>query len=120
VLPHGAAPSAATVAGLQALLATRHGPGLRLEIAAPLPWGEESRPPPVPPGARPVLLVDLTATPEAEVHGRLLQALAGARPLVVADETAFVQRFGRGERLLQRQAAWRALVAPGELLSGTL
>lgn len=120
VLPHGAAPSAATLAGLQALLATRFGPGLRLEVAAPLPWGDEARPPPVPPGARAVLLVDLAATPEAEVHGRLLQALAAARPLVVADEAEFVRRFGRGARLLQRQAAWRALVAPGELLCRAL
>lgn len=120
VLPHGAAPSDATVAGLHALLATRHGPGLHIDVAPPLPWGEETRPPPVPPGARPVLLVDLAATPEAEVHGRLLQALAAHRPLVVADESGFVRRFGRGERLLQRQAAWRALVAPGELLCGAL
>lgn len=120
VLPHGAPPSAATVAGLQALLATRHGPGLRIEVAPPLPWGDEAHPPPVPSGARPVLLVDLAATPEAEVHGRLLQALTGRQPLVVADETAFIRRFGRGERLLQRQAVWRALVAPGELLCAAL
>jgi hypothetical protein len=120
VLPHGAAPTPAALAGLQALLALRHGPGVRLMVSAPLPWGDEDHPPPVPPGCRPLVLVDLAATPEDEVHGRLLRALAPARPLVVADESTFVQRFGRGERLLQRQAAWRALVAPGEVVCGAL
>lgn len=120
VLPLGQAPAPQAVAALQALLALRFGTGVQLQIAPPLAWGDEDRPPPVPAGARAVLLVDLATTPEAEVQGRLLQALAGARPLVVADETGFVQRFGRGERLLQRQAAWRALVAPGELICGAL
>jgi hypothetical protein len=54
--------------------------------------------------------VDLATTPEAEVHGRLLQALGASSPLVLADEHAFVQRFGRAERLEQRRQAWRALL----------
>jgi hypothetical protein len=119
VLPHGAAPTPATITGLQALLALRHGPGVQLIVSAPLPWGEEDHPPPVPPGCRPLLLVDLAATPEDEVHGRLLRALAPARPLVVANESAFVRRFGRGERLLQRQAAWRALVGSFLILNAS-
>lgn len=116
VLPLGVAPAPRVIAGLQALLARRFGAGAQLQIAAPLAWGDEDRPPPVPAGARAVLLVDLATTPEAEVHGRLLQALASARPLVVADEAGFVQRFGRGERLDQRLAAWRALAGPVDML----
>lgn len=116
VLPLGVAPDARVIAGLQALLARRFGAGAQLQIAAPLAWGDEDRPPPVPPGARAVLLVDLASTPEAEVHGRLLQALVSARPLVVADAAGFVQRFGRGDRLAQRLAAWRALAGPIDML----
>jgi hypothetical protein len=116
VLPLGIAPEARVVAGLQALLARRFGAGSQLQVAAPLAWGDEDRPPAVPSGARAVLLVDLATTPEAEVHGRLLQALAAARPLVVADEAGFVQRFGRGERLAQRLAAWRALAGAVDML----
>lgn len=73
-----------------------------------------------PPGARAVLLVDLAATPEAEVQGRLLQALAAADPIVVADHSGFVRRFGHGERLAQREAAWRALVGAQPFVSVAL
>lgn len=70
---------------------------------------------------RPTLLLarfDLSATPEAEVHGRWLRALqtatakAGApRFVLVVEESAFAQRFGQTapERIEQRRAAWQAL-----------
>jgi hypothetical protein len=70
---------------------------------------------------RPTLLLarfDLSATPEAEVHGRWLRALqtatrqAGApRGVLVVEESGFVQRFGQTtpERIAQRRAAWQAL-----------
>jgi hypothetical protein len=70
---------------------------------------------------RPTLLLarfDLSATPEAEVHGRWLRALqtatrqAGApRGVLVVEESGFVQRFGQTapERIEQRRAAWQAL-----------
>jgi hypothetical protein len=70
---------------------------------------------------RPTLLLarfDLSATPEAEVHGRWLRALqtamrqAGApRGVLVVEESGFVQRFGQTapERIDQRRAAWQAL-----------
>jgi hypothetical protein len=116
-LPLGQAPTPQAALGLRALLARVWGDGLILSIAAPLPWGEESSPPPMPNGARAVLLVDLASTPEAEVHGRLLQALQAADPLVIADEAGFVRRFGRGDRLAQRQGAWRALLGATPFVS---
>jgi hypothetical protein len=116
VLPLGVAPAPRVLDRLQALLARRFGAGTQMQVSAPLAWGDEDRPPPVPDGARAVLLVDLATTPEAEVHGRLLQALAGSQPLVVADEAGFVQIFGRGERLAQRLAAWRALAGAVDML----
>lgn len=120
VLPHGAAPSSAAAAGLRAMLAAGFGAGVPVQWAEPLPWGDEDTPPTPPPGARAVLLVDLAATPEAEVQGRLLQALAAADPVVVADHGGFVRRFGTGERLAQREAAWRALVGRQPLVSVAL
>jgi Protein of unknown function (DUF2868) len=72
---------------------------------------------------RPTLLlacVDLSATPETEVHGRWLRALqmaaakAGApRCVLVVEESGFVQRFGQSapERTVQRHAAWQALAS---------
>lgn len=120
VLPHGAAPSSAAAAGLRAMLAAGFGAGVPVQWAEPLPWGDEDTPPAPPPGARAVLLVDLAATPEAEVQGRLLQALAVAAPIVVADHAGFVRRFGTGERLAQRQAAWRALVGAQPFVSVAL
>lgn len=110
VLPHGAAPSPQAAAGLRAMLAAGFGDAVAVHWAAPLAWGDEETPPAPPAGARAVLLVDLAATPEAEVQGRLLQALATADPIVVADRSGFVRRFGTGERLAQRESAWRALL----------
>jgi hypothetical protein len=57
------------------------------------------------------VLVDLSATPEPDVHGRLLAAVAagGAVPLLLVDEGPFLRRFGAGARRDERVAAWRAL-----------
>ncbi len=120
VLPHGAPPAPAAAAGLRALLTAGFGPAVPVHWAEALPWGDEDRPPAPPPGARAVLLVDLAATPEAEVQGRLLQALAAADPIVVADHAGFVRRFGHGERLAQREAAWRALLGARPFVSVAL
>jgi hypothetical protein len=108
VLPHARSPQPAAVLGLRALLARVWGDVLVLQIAAPLPHGDEDRPPAAPAGSRALLLVDLTATPEIEVHGRLVAALAaaGTPALLLVDEAAFVRRFGAGQRLEQRRAAW--------------
>ncbi|RVT52298.1 DUF2868 domain-containing protein [Rubrivivax albus] len=120
VLSHGAAPTSAAAAGLRAMLAAGFGATVPVQWADPLHWGDEDQPPTPPPGARAVLLVDLAATPEAEVQGRLLQALAAADPVVVADHSGFVRRFGHGERLAQREAAWRALVGAQPFVSVAL
>ena len=65
-----------------------------------------------------VALFALTATPERETHGALLQALADQLPattplLVMLDESGFLARFvGQDgvERRTQRRAAWSALL----------
>jgi hypothetical protein len=117
VLPHATPARAAAALGLRSLLARVLGDAVQLQVAAPVAYGAEevAALPAAPPGlALRLLLVDLGATPEAEVHGRLLQALA-AQPaqaplLLLADESAFARRFGElPERLAQRRHAWQQL-----------
>jgi len=115
-------------AARQAVLAQRvdqlWGPGVQLQLQASLPMGAEDAlaqhlPPTLP--ATVVLLFALTATPERETHGALLQALAVLRgggappPEVMVDESGFRQRLAGAqldERLAQRRAAWQALLQP--------
>jgi hypothetical protein len=112
VLPHGAPPSAQAALGLRALLARVFGEGVELRMAAATPYGNEDQPPPPEPGATlQLVLCDLAATPEPEVHGRLLELLR-SRPapvLVVADTSAWRARFAAlPQRVAEREAAWRA------------
>jgi hypothetical protein len=71
-----------------------------------------------PPGCTAVLLlVDLATTPEAEVHGRLLDSLARAAPqarrLLLVDEAGYQRRLGAGDpRLAERRRAWQQLAEP--------
>jgi hypothetical protein len=112
VLPHGAPPSAQAALGLRALLARVFGEGVELRMAAATPYGNEDQPPPPEPGATlQLMLCDLAATPEPEVHGHLFEMLR-SRPglvLVVADTSAWRARFAAlPQRVAEREAAWRA------------
>lgn len=93
------------------------GDGVQLEVAEPLRYGEEdvvARCTP-PPGTTLVLLaVDLASTPEPDVHGRWLDAMAAAAPaqrrVLVADADAMAARSAHAlERLAERRAAWQRL-----------
>jgi Protein of unknown function (DUF2868) len=119
VLPHGAAPSPQATLALQAWLVAAHGAGTRLQVAAATAYGQEDEAarisPPAGTTAR-VLLLDLNTTPEADTHGRWLQALHTAAPtlplLLLADEAGFVARFAHlPARLAERRAAWQAMAA---------
>ncbi len=118
VLPHGSDLPAAAALGLHALATAVWGETARLAVAPTVRYGEEDE------GAAKALAngpatlraicVDLATTPEAEVHGRLLATLqaSGVQQLVIADETAWRQRFGAlPGRLVERQAAWQDLAA---------
>ncbi len=101
---------------LHAALADDWGPGLALELLATIDTEA-----PIP--ARPALpLFAMTATPEADTHGRLLRRWPGVRPpgaeglppLVLVDESGFRKRLAAADlatRLAQRRAAWEALLA---------
>jgi hypothetical protein len=132
VLAYSYALDAPRQARLPRLLAAQFGPGAQLRFQA-LPMGAEDDLPrwlaavagtagATTAGAAPagavVVLFALTATPERETHGALLQALAVQLPaatprVVMLDESGFRARFvGRdgAERLAQRRAAWSALL----------
>lgn len=117
LLPHAAPVPAATALAVQQLLATLSAGRSQLQLAEPLPYGSEDDGPRCtpPPGTTLVLVaVDFGATPEAEVHGRLLDTLAAhaptARRVLLADPAAFAQRMGHApERVAERRAAWQAL-----------
>ena len=117
VWAHAAAPGAQAALGLRALLARALGEEVQLTLAPVTPFGDEERMVQGVPAADlalRVVLVDLSATPEGQAQGRLLQALqaSAAQPplLLVADEAAFRRRFaGLPERLAERRRAWQKL-----------
>lgn len=116
VCPHAAAPGAAAALGLRALLAREFGDAVQMQIAEPTRVGDEELAARAVAGTPPgllIALVDLGATPEAESHGRFVEALKHAAPgatlLLVADEAGFVRRFGTlPGRVEERRTAWRA------------
>jgi Protein of unknown function (DUF2868) len=114
VVPHGAPPSAQATLSLREWLLAALGPGLQLNVAAATAYGDEDGAV-APLGATTlrIMLVELSSTPEADSHGRLLQTLRTAAPalplLLLADEAAFAQRFAHlPARLAERRAAWSA------------
>ena len=113
VVPYASPPHAQAAPGLRALLAPALEDGLQLQIAPTLPFGAEDEAgarPALPPGTTlAVALFDLTATPQAENHGRFAQQLAAeASTILLIDEAAFRRRFGgESARLAQRRDAWR-------------
>jgi hypothetical protein len=92
------------------------GDGLRLQVAPTVAYGSEESPAETAAdGAWRIALFELGATPEPESHGRLLQALAAdgaSAPVMLVDESAFVQRFGASSpRRAERRQAWQAAAA---------
>jgi len=116
VWPHARTPDASALSALRALLTRVLGDGVRLHIAPTVAYGSEEAPAETAADAAGrIALFDFGATPEPESQGRLLQALAapGADPpVLLVDESAFVQRFGAGSpRRAERRQAWQALAA---------
>ena len=122
VLPYSYRLGAPQQAGLAAALTEALGPRVQPQLAEPLPLGAEDKFPQGLPAALAdtvVALFALTATPEREVHGVFLRALARLLPArctlhVVVDESGFRQRFAAtadgARRLAQRREAWQQLL----------
>ncbi len=117
VLPYAKQPDAHAVEALRALLAQALGKDVQVRVGEGIDFGAEDDATPAhlaPQGTTHALLwFDMTATPEAEHHGRIAAALAGATAggalaLLLVDETAFAQRFGgMVQRSVERRAAWQ-------------
>lgn len=104
-------------APLRTALAPRLGNDVELQVAPPAaPDDDDAALPAADAGvAERVLLCEMAATPEDEVHGRLLarlRAAAAAPLLLVVDGTAFGARFrAMPQRIEQRRALWRDFAA---------
>jgi hypothetical protein len=126
VIPYAYEPKPPSVAGLEALLAATLGGHLKIEVQAPIKYGDEATV-----ATRlaamvaswQVVLMTLASTPEVENHGALLSAwrdwLAKNAPstplLVLIDEGPYAQRM-RGDSVLEqrvqeRRKLWRDFVA---------
>lgn len=121
VLPYGFTPSAPALAGLQTLLARLVGGTATVQVATPAAYGEDDDRAldQLSQDAGPLVLVfNLAATPEREVHTAFVSAAVSvvgtARPLLVLiDETSFKARSTDDpQRLIERRGAWRELLLP--------
>jgi hypothetical protein len=130
VLPYSYHLAGDGVAGLRAALERELGPGVNLSMADAVPAGQEDEAAArlvsreasdaTPPAAASIVatLFALSATPERETHGAVVQSVAAARPagrtMVLVDESAFRRRFTGAEgagRLAERRAAWQRMLA---------
>jgi hypothetical protein len=112
--PHARDADGAAQAAMRSLLARVLGDGVQLHLAPTVAYGSEEAPAELrSDGAWRIALFDMTATPEPESQGRLLQALATPGvppPVALVDESAFVQRFGAASpRRAERRQAWAEL-----------
>jgi hypothetical protein len=125
VLPYSYHLASDALTGLRAALESGLGSGIELRVSESIPLGGEDELvrwlPPSADSANPPTIVpifSLTATPERENQGTLLEALnavsiPGKLGLVLIDESGFRQRFVGPEgqtRLKQRRESWQRLL----------
>ncbi len=118
-IPYSYAVPPAALAGLEAIVARAFGGGAALRVEPPVAYGGEdaSAAPAGADGAGPVIvLFNLTATPERDVHGAFVAGTRArqdpAQPLLaIVDESAFRARWpGDERRLAQRRGVWSELL----------
>jgi len=119
VLPYSYTPGAPALAGLESIVGRGFGGSAAIVVEAPMGYGDDAAAARAGPGHA-IVLFNATATPERDVHGRFVAALAAnaqTTPPVIAlvDESVFRARaLGDDKRLGERRAIWRdALTAPG-------
>jgi len=122
VVPYSFEVPAASVTGLQAVMARTFGARTEVTLSAAVAYGDEHElaqgvVPHVPPSVL-VGLFSLAATPESENHGAFIAALArsitlGTQLAALVDEASFRDRFpGQTARVDERRAAWRQMLSP--------
>jgi hypothetical protein len=110
VIPYSYTPGAAHVDRLKALLHEVLGAHAAIDLTPSPAYGTTSEELPLATEAR-VLLFNLAQTPEAEVHGRLLESLAGTHTplLVLVDAAGWRERAGGealDDKLAERRRTW--------------
>jgi len=127
LVPYSAAPAPERLRALEAALGEALGETLTVTAEPPIRYGSEEEflaaplPPALAAADHAALAVSLAATPEEEVHGRLLAGLGEARRaagksdpvILLLDEAAYRERLGpaeeAGRRVKERLFAWRQL-----------
>ena len=114
VFAHAAAPDAKGLLALRNLLAREFGDDVQITLGDVTRLGDEEQAGRASTAAMQLAWVALGATPEAQSHGRFLQALRKAAPdvalVLFGDESDFVRRFGAvPSRLVERRSAWKQL-----------
>jgi hypothetical protein len=120
VVTYAFEPSRDALAGLSVLLADALGGEVSAEVGVHVAYGEEDafservRDQPLPAADCQVLLMSLSATPESENHGAMIEALRSSRGqgfLLVVDASAYAARMGADPSLVGRVAergrTWR-------------
>jgi len=115
VVPYSYQVPPESLGGLQTVVARTFGGSAAMVCASPVNYGDEDTLPQaaLPDGSGPAIaLFNLAATPEAEAHGKFVEAMrtaaAGHPVIVLIDEAAFRARNpGDGKRLEERRVAWR-------------
>ena len=114
VIPYSHTPAPAAIAGLEAVIARTFG-NVAVTFAQPVAYGADEVPAGDAAGVTLVVLFNASATPEREVHGTFLAALARAHPgaealVALIDEGAWAAHWkGTPVRISERRVAWRQL-----------
>jgi hypothetical protein len=111
VLPYSYTLPPAAASGLEAIVARSFGGSAALHVAAPIAYGSDALPAPDAGGGTTFVVFGGAATPEPELHGRLLAQLAGADIVALVDESALVAQGADAARMESRRAAWREVCA---------
>jgi hypothetical protein len=124
VVSYAFEPSRDALAGLSVLLADALGGEVQTEVAARVAYGEEDafiermRDTPLSAADCQVLLMSLSATPESENHGVMIDALQGGRRpgfVLVVDASAYAARMSGDAtlagRVAERTRSWREFAA---------
>ena len=111
-IPYSYDVHAQAIEGLRAMLSRAFEAPVALEWIPVLRYGDDAPPLPSTPPAAIVILFNLTATPEAENHGAIVDQIAArtrGTPLIpIVDTSDFVARFRDvPQRITERETAWR-------------
>jgi hypothetical protein len=113
VVPYSTTPGPQALSGLERIVTRVFGGGATLQVVAPVDYGSDA---PIPDAVgrtdTALALFNATATPEAEVHGAFLAALAARSTATIAlvDVDALARvRGGDAAAIEARVEAWRAV-----------